>query len=109
MKRRILLVGLVIVLAVVAIGCGGGRNNLDGRWENIQSGTWIEFSRNNFTSNDSFASIYGTSTSGTFSVSGTGLHSQIEFVGDDGRVASNFFSRTENTITIGSGQFTRVN
>ena len=106
MKRRILLIGLVIVLAVVSVGCGGGGgNNLDGRWETAGfHNVWVEFSGNNFTANNLFANHVHAGTSGTFSVQGD----QIEFVGDNGRIAAHPFSQTENTITIGLNQFTRV-
>jgi len=51
MERRILLVGMMVVLAVVAVGCG--RGELDGLWvcpgnSEWQMDTW-EFSGNQFT------------------------------------------------------------
>ena len=112
MKRRILLVGMVVVLVLVAVGCGGG-NRLSGTWEAGREGSreTFEFSGNRFTHTtpgQRWATgqiiTHGSTRSGTFSIS----DDQIELNYEGGNIAVHSFSRTENTITIGGRRFNRA-
>jgi len=102
MKRKILAVGLVVILVVLMVGCGGGSSNLNGRWEYQFAGEYNfwEFSGNRFT-----RSFEGRLSRGTFSVTGD----QIELVFESGDISVRSFSRTENTITVGNDRYNRVN
>ena len=104
MKQRILLIGLAVVLVVGSVGCGGGDDNINGRWERNPGRLCCpayEFSGNRFTR---FLRDDWVGGSGTFSISGD----YIEFVYEDGRIEVRSFSRTENTILIGQTRYTRA-
>ena len=103
MKKRVISLALVLILAITVIACGGG-GELDGKWVSSRAvaGAFIElqFSGNKYT--ESHRNRIGdllTEETGTFSIS----DDKIEFFdANNNLIASHNFSRIdENTIAIG--------
>jgi len=105
--------GIVVILTFVfIINCKGG-NRLSGTWvpDKSHTGEWFSeyaeftFSGKNFVCKDPFRRNY------KFEFPGTGtyliLNDQIEFSFSTGYVVAVPFSRTEDTIKIGSELFIR--
>ena len=112
MKQRIFLACLAILLALALIGCAAPApapsHNLDGLWEAEQGGgtSLFDFSGNMaiYLFIHSYNEELDAIRFATFTISG----STIEFTFHGGHTAAHRFSHTENTISIGLVQFTRV-
>jgi len=91
---------MAVVLVIVAVGCGGGGNNLNGRWgRDGLDDIVFEFSGNRFT-----LQAGHQSSRGTFSIS----DDQIELVLENGSIELHPFSRTDNTFTLRGMRFERL-
>jgi hypothetical protein len=93
--KGLLTIALLILLIASLGGCDS--DSLDGTWFDGVNSVYV-FSGSNVTYRWS-----STENQGTFSISG----SQIEFVWDNERIVVFPFSRTDNTVAIGTRRYYR--